>query len=128
MPARIAKELAVIGGIGIRFGCHCSHILVKRILNTSPSLERFQWFIQTLIPGVRFPGVARVSLGIENTEEDVERLIQTLNKIARKHQSNENSNISSKHNKTLNFSTAETKMQMEKFVTDMSYKVYSPFK
>ena len=29
---RIAKELALQGGIGVRYGCHCAHILVKRLL------------------------------------------------------------------------------------------------
>ena len=120
--------MALIGGIGIRFGCHCSHILIKRILNTSPFLERFQWFIQTLIPGVRFPGVARVSLGIENAEEDVDRLIQTLDKIAKKHLGKENINIGSKHGETLNLSMADAKLQMEEFVKEMSHKVYSQIK
>jgi selenocysteine lyase/cysteine desulfurase len=125
MPARIARELALIGGIGIRFGCHCSHIMVKRILNVSPFLERFQWFIQTLIPGVRFPGVARVSLGIENTEEDVDRLIQTLGKIAQKTQTRMDNNIASKYNKTPILSQTEVKQHIREFVMAAAHKVYS---
>jgi selenocysteine lyase/cysteine desulfurase len=124
MPSKIAKELAIIGGIGIRFGCHCSHILVKRILNVSPFLEGFQWFIQTIIPVVRFPGVARVSLGIENTEEDVDRLIDTLGKIAQKSKTRVDRNL----NETPILSQPEVKKQIREFVMAASHKVYSQIK
>lgn len=81
---KVARELARISGVGIRAGCHCSHITVKHILNVNPGLERFQRVMQTLLPGVKFPGVARVSLGMENTEEDVDTFISTLSRISRK--------------------------------------------
>jgi selenocysteine lyase/cysteine desulfurase len=125
MPARIAKELALVAGIGTRFGCHCSHILVKRILNVSPFLERFQWVIQNLVPGVRFPGVARISLGIENTEEDVDRLINTLSKISQKSLGKVNINAASKLSEKPNFSMAEVKIIMKEFVLTASKKVFS---
>jgi selenocysteine lyase/cysteine desulfurase len=79
---KVARELARRKGIGIRAGCHCAHITVKHILHVSPGLERFQRVMQTLLPWVRFPGVARVSLGIENTEEDVDVFIHTLRTIS----------------------------------------------
>ena len=81
---KVGKELGKLSGIGIRVGCHCSHIIVKHILNVGPGLERFQRVIQTLFPGIKFPGVARVSLGIENSEEDVDLFIKTLGEIAKK--------------------------------------------
>jgi len=81
---KVARELARISGVGIRAGCHCSHITVKHILNVSPGLERFQRVMQTLIPGAKFPGVARVSLGLENTNADVDVFISSLSSIARK--------------------------------------------
>jgi len=80
MPYKIAKELALQSGIGIRYGCHCSHILVKQILHVGPSLKKFQRLIQSLFPKMRFPGVARVSLGIENSNEEVDVLISALTK------------------------------------------------
>jgi selenocysteine lyase/cysteine desulfurase len=80
---KVGKELAGLSGIGIRVGCHCAHITVKKILNVSPRLERFQRVMQTIIPGITFPGVARVSLGLENSEEDVDLFIDTLGLIAR---------------------------------------------
>jgi len=79
---RVAKELALKGGIGVRSGCHCAHIIIKHILNVSPSLEKFQRTIQTMIPKLKFPGLVRVSFGIENCEEDVDKLIQVLGEIA----------------------------------------------
>ena len=81
----IAKELAERSGIGTRYGCHCAHILIKHLVGVGPFLERFQRIMATLLPVIRFPGLARVSLGIENSEEDIDRFIQVLDKIARKH-------------------------------------------
>jgi selenocysteine lyase/cysteine desulfurase len=80
---KVGKELARLSGIGIRVGCHCAHITVKKILHVSPRLERFQRVMQTIIPGITFPGVARVSLGLENNEEDVDLFMDTLGLIAR---------------------------------------------
>jgi selenocysteine lyase/cysteine desulfurase len=79
----IAIKLSEQGGIGIRNGCHCSHMLVKRLLKVSPALERFQRLIATLFHKVNFPGLARISLGIGNSEAEIDTLIQVLGKIAR---------------------------------------------
>ena len=83
MADRVAKELSERGGIGVRSGCHCAHMLVKHLLHVSPSLERFQRVMLSLLPRVALPGVTRVSLGIENTETDIDVLVATLAKIAR---------------------------------------------
>ena len=84
MSDKVAKELSTRGGIGVRYGCHCAHILVKHILGVPPSLERFQRIIARFFPRLRFPGVARVSLGIGNTRADIDTLIQVVSKIASK--------------------------------------------
>ena len=83
MANRVAKELAERGGIGVRYGCHCAHLLIKRLLNIHPLLALLQGLIVTLFPQVALPGLTRVSLGIENGEEDVDTLIHVLGKIAR---------------------------------------------
>jgi selenocysteine lyase/cysteine desulfurase len=80
----VANKLALHGGIGVRYGCHCSHILVKHLLHISPFLERFQKLIATLFHRVNFPRLVRVSLGIENSEKEIDALIQVLGKIAAK--------------------------------------------
>lgn len=82
-PDRVAKKLAQ-AGIGVRYGCHCSHILIKHLLHVGPSLERFQHQLIRLFPAINLPGLARISLGIENTENDIDRLILALDQIARK--------------------------------------------
>jgi len=87
LSPRVAKELAEQGGIGVRSGCHCAHILIKHLVGVPPSLERFQRIISALFPGLRFPGLVRVSLGIENSEKDIDTLIQILTAIARKSRS-----------------------------------------
>ena len=79
----IAKELAEKRWIGIRGGCHCAHLTVKRLLNIPPWQAWLQRLIVSVFPQLSLPGVARVSLGIENSEEDVEMLIRILDKIAR---------------------------------------------
>ena len=68
-PNRVARELAERGGIGVRYGCHCAHILIKHMLGVSPLLARFQGIIVTLFPKLRLPGLVRVSLGIGNSKE-----------------------------------------------------------
>lgn len=83
MAPQVAKELAETGGIGVRSGCHCAHILVKHLVGVPSGLERFQWLIAKLFPKIKFPGIVRVSFGIENSKEDVEAMIKILDKIAR---------------------------------------------
>ncbi len=92
----VAKQLAERGGIGIRYGCHCAHILIKQLVGVGPGLERFQYLIAILFSKVRFPGLARVSLGIGNCEEDINTLIRVLNKIAIQPKSVSNKDIKKK--------------------------------
>ena len=110
MATQVGKELALLGGIGVRTGCHCAHITVKHILQVGPGLEKFQKLMVTLFPKLSLPGVVRVSLGIENSEADVDRLIQVLVTIADKAQ---------------NSSKKETRQQMKDFVLVMAERVYN---
>jgi len=123
MPFKIARELAFRNGIGTRYGCHCSHIIVKHILHVSPFLERFQWLIQIFFPNLRLPGVARVSFGLENTTEDVERLINGLDTISRSIKSSSEGPFSSEPQKT-NLPEAKVKIQIKEFIKSRSVKVY----
>jgi len=80
----VGRKLALQSGIGVRAGCHCAHILVKHVLGVGPGLEKFQRIMQTMIPSISFPGVVRVSLGIENTKEDIEALLKGLTQLSTK--------------------------------------------
>jgi selenocysteine lyase/cysteine desulfurase len=81
MAGPVAEALAA-RGIGIRSGCHCAHLLVKRMLHIHPALQQFQGVVLTLFPKLSLPGVDRVSLGLENTPEDVSALLAALAEIA----------------------------------------------
>jgi selenocysteine lyase/cysteine desulfurase len=122
MPSRVAKQLALQGGIGVRSGCHCAHIIIKHLLEISPFLERFQWLIQILFPKFRFLGLVRVSLGLENREEDVDRLIQTLHKIAGPPRSSSNRKPATE---TPVVSKAELNRKMNDFVNAAAQNIYS---
>jgi selenocysteine lyase/cysteine desulfurase len=122
MPARVAKQLALQGGIGVRHGCLCAHLIIKHLLHISPNLERFQRVIQILFPKIRFLGVVRISLGIENSREDLDALIGVLRKIAAAAESK------SKRKKVTGTSAAnetEVKRQMKDFARAAASKVYS---
>jgi len=109
MSDKVAKELSVRGGIGIRYGCHCAHILVKHILGVSPSLQKFQKVIARFFPRLRFPGVARISFGIQTTADEIDSLIEVTGKIAMK---------------TPLVNRKETEKQIDEFVEAASEKVY----
>ncbi|MBL8142332.1 MAG: aminotransferase class V-fold PLP-dependent enzyme [Acidobacteria bacterium] len=79
----IGRELAARGGIGVRSGCHCAHLTVKRLARVPPWAEQFQRVILTVLSRIELPGVARVSLGLENTDDDIDTLIAVLDDIAR---------------------------------------------
>ncbi len=82
-PHKVARLLAEIGGIGVRSGCHCSHILIKHLLKTPPFLQKLQRIIVILFPKIELPGMVRISLGIENTEAEIDTCINVMDEIAR---------------------------------------------
>lgn len=82
MANQVARELAEQGGIGVRSGCHCAHLLVKHLLHIPPSQALLQGLILTLFPKVALPGITRISLGIENSAAEIDSLLEVLGKIA----------------------------------------------
>jgi selenocysteine lyase/cysteine desulfurase len=83
LPGRFARELASRGGIGVRYGCHCAHLAIKRLAGVPPWAEGLQGFMVRAIPGFSPPGIVRVSLGLGTTAGDVDRLIETLRGMER---------------------------------------------
>ena len=120
MPSKLARELSLRSGIGVRFGCHCSHIIIKHLLKVPPFLERFQRLLVTLFPKLKLPGLLRVSLGIENTEEEVDTLIRVLSEIA---QNSENK--TDKNSSITKLSREEAQKQMKDFIKAAALRVYS---
>ncbi|MFX1255265.1 MAG: aminotransferase class V-fold PLP-dependent enzyme [Promethearchaeota archaeon] len=125
----VAKELAEYGGIGVRNGCFCSHLLIKRTLKIAP----FRTFIANV--GLKIlplkhankflPGLVRVSFGIENDENDVEYLIKTLKKITREPRSRINKFFAFFHTATPFVHHKEIEKQMMDFSEALIKNVYS---
>lgn len=116
LPNRMAKKLAEQGGIGVRYGCHCAHLLIKHLLHIHPLLARVQSLILILFPQVALPGVVRVSLGIENTPEDIDTLVRVLGQISRQPRT---------QNGTSPLSQKDVQQQMNDFVGAAAQKVYT---
>jgi selenocysteine lyase/cysteine desulfurase len=119
MADKVANYLAQRGGIGVRYGCHCAHILVKYLVGVGPALERFQWLIVSLIPALNLPGVVRISFGIGNKKEDVYSLIQILGQISGRrgpHAPSENGVSQTLH--------SDIKKQMKAFVVAAAERVF----
>ncbi|MCX6285873.1 MAG: aminotransferase class V-fold PLP-dependent enzyme [Bacteroidetes bacterium] len=126
IATRLAKELALQGGIGVRSGCHCAHLIIKQLLHFTPTLEVIQRTIVTLFPRITLPGLVRISLGIENTREDIDTLIRVLGNIAAKPKmTSADTNTISTVKGTSALSRAKVKQQMNEFVEAAALRVYS---
>jgi len=124
----VAKELAEQGGIGVRDGCFCAHLLVKRLLNIHPLRARAADLGLILFPrftSVVLPGLVRVSLGIENDKEDVDTLIRVLDKIARQPRAWVDRLFASMHNGTPFLPRTDVQQQMNDFARAVAQRVYS---
>lgn len=125
MPSNLSKELALRRGIGVRYGCHCAHIIIKHLLNVSPGLERFQRILVTVFPKISLPGLLRVSLGIENSAEDVDALIQVLDEIANKQQTTTGSQSAHSQIGNAKVPRIEVQNQIKEFTKEVTRRVYS---
>ncbi|MFH1791009.1 MAG: aminotransferase class V-fold PLP-dependent enzyme [Candidatus Omnitrophota bacterium] len=81
----VAKLLAERGGVGVRNGCFCAHMLLKQLVGVGPFVDMLYTIGLALFPkiaGKFLPGLVRVSLGIENTEEEVDRFLEVIRAVA----------------------------------------------
>lgn len=81
-PDKISRELAY-NGIGVRYGCHCAHMLIKQLLNVPPFLQSLQRLIAMMNSKLAFPGVVRISFSIINTREDIDKATAVLKNLAK---------------------------------------------
>lgn len=81
--AKTAAILSAEGGIGVRNGCFCAHPYVKRLLKLDEAEAKL--LTEEILGGDRtnLPGMVRASFGCYNTQEDVDRLVAMLHRIAR---------------------------------------------
>jgi len=79
----VAAILGYEHGIGVRNGCFCAHPYVVHLLDL-PEREQEVWR-QQAAEGDKssLPGMVRASLGCYNTEDDIDRLAEAVEMIAR---------------------------------------------
>lgn len=79
--AKVASILSYEGGIGVRNGCFCAHPYVKDLLNLGKR-ERDK-LVESVLNEDRsdFPGTVRISFGLYNRIEEIDRLLEMLENI-----------------------------------------------
>ena len=122
---KVARELAARGGIGVRSGCHCAHLTVKRMIGIPPWAERIQGAILTVFHRMELPGVVRVSLGIENGADDVETLIAVLSGIARQGRAGAGGDSAPAKRRVAASSARDVQQQMDAFTRAAEQRVYA---
>jgi selenocysteine lyase/cysteine desulfurase len=123
---RVAQELAEQGGIGVRSGCFCAHLLVKRLLHMHPLRERLADLALLLAPRFASPvqtGLVRISLGLENDLQDVNTLVRVLGQIARRPRAEIDRQIAAFHGGTL-LPQTEIGQQMTDLAEMAAQRVY----
>ena len=88
--------------------------------NIHPLLALFQGLIVTLFPQVTLPGVTRVSLGIQNSAEEIDTLVHVLGKIARGPRAGVDNPFAS--------TPTDVQQQMDDFARAAAQKVYTQLK
>ncbi|HEX3031042.1 MAG TPA: aminotransferase class V-fold PLP-dependent enzyme, partial [Bacillota bacterium] len=81
-PALVASILSHEGAVGVRHGCFCAQPYVMSLLRLSSEEKSRLWTqISQGLP-VKKPGFVRISLGLYNTEEHIQRLVKYLRLIS----------------------------------------------
>jgi selenocysteine lyase/cysteine desulfurase len=124
----VAKMLAERGGISVRSGCLCAHLLVKRLMGVS-ILQRFLSKISMfLFPAMTeefLPGIVRVSLGMLNTDEDIDHFLRTLEAIVREPQPLIGMIFARLHYGNPALPKTDEEEMIDRFVIDAVERVYS---
>lgn len=113
-----AKELAERGGIGVRTGCFCAHLLVKQLMRINALRTSAADVIYKIFPNWRtdlLPGLIRISPGLENNEDDIDHFLKTLQEIVDSRRSVLNKAIACFFNGTPFLKKTETQLQIEAF-------------
>jgi selenocysteine lyase/cysteine desulfurase len=124
----VAKELAELGGIGVRNGCFCAHMLVSRLMNISSIRVAASKVLFNFIPELTstvLPGLIRVSLSLENTDKDVTHFLRVLEKIIQNPRFVTNRLLASAHYATPFVPHTKIEEQMKAFTARLVQQVYS---
>jgi len=127
-PFNIASNrLAEVGGVGVRSGCFCSHLLVKRLLNVGAFRARLVDIGFTFLS--RFtklvmPGLVRISIGLENTPEEIRHCLDTVRTVISEKQPSYNRMIARSHNGSPFFNSPPIAAVMEAYVDEIVNRVF----
>jgi hypothetical protein len=91
-------------------------MLVKRILNIPPALEQFQGVMLSVFKQLSLPGLTRISLGLENSAEEIDVLLQALNQIARQQRDRQENPFRTTH--------TDVQKEMDDFARTAAQRVY----
>ena len=81
--ALVSAILSYEGGIGVRDGCFCAHLYLLNLLRlTDTEVTTIREEILRR-DRTHVPGTIRVSFGMYNSEEEIDRLVELLHKISR---------------------------------------------
>jgi selenocysteine lyase/cysteine desulfurase len=125
-----AQELADRGGIGVRNGCHCAHLLVRNLLGITPLRHKIAVLGLRLFPRLAvhgLPGTVRVSLGIGNDERDIDHFLRTMQEINDAPRSHRDRFWAATYNGIPFFHrTKSIEAQMQNLVEALVAEVYGP--
>jgi selenocysteine lyase/cysteine desulfurase len=82
--ALVAAILGYEGAIGVRSGCFCAQSYVAHLLGRAQGQPASWLPAQIAAWRAERPGMVRLSLGVYNTLEDVDALVEMLKRIARR--------------------------------------------
>jgi len=123
MAGSIAHKLARNRGIGVRYGCHCAHLIVKQLANFTRFQERLQKAVVLMVPSIKLQGFVRISFGLENTEADVDAFILELTKIAMQKHSKAGG-AKDVRKPALLMNKAEVKKMMNDYIYSVERRIY----
>jgi selenocysteine lyase/cysteine desulfurase len=125
----VGQELAERGGIGVRCGCFCAHLLIKQLLGISPARAHAADLGLLVAPSFTarlLPGLVRVSLGLENDPNDIARCLATLKLIVGPRRPWLARSLASTHNGTPFLSHSATGTLVQSFAAAAVERVYGP--
>jgi len=76
---KLAEILAGEAGISVRSGCFCAHPYVQRLMKVPPA--KINKVVEN--PNNPKPGMVRVSFGIYNEHEEIEKFIEVIKEISK---------------------------------------------
>jgi selenocysteine lyase/cysteine desulfurase len=123
----VAKELAELGGIGVRSGCFCAPLLVKWMLRIHPLRARAANIALRIWPRLSanmLPGLIRISLGLENSRADIDQLLHALEQISLAPRSAATKLAAALHSGSALLPGTETQARIAAFSQSISEKVY----